>query len=121
MSDSGVDKYKGLMNKPKPSTDVYSQFIGPIENKNDNVEDNNNLNINPNDNLPDNIDVKVITIPVVKKKKSIRETHKNKGFYIRKDIAKLIESDIKNGQRGDMTVIINALFEEYYRSQGRLN
>lgn len=50
----------------------------------------------------------------------LRDTHKSKAFYIRKEIAKLIEQDIRNSSRGDMTKIANALFEEYYRSQGRL-
>ena len=73
-----------------------------------------------NANLPDSVEVNVNTIPVAKRKKSIRETHKSKAFYIRKDIARLIEQDIKNSSRGDMTKIANALFEEYYRKLGRL-
>lgn len=57
---------------------------------------------------------------MAKKKANIRETHKTKAFYICNDIAKLIDKDIKTSRRGAMTEIVNALFEEYYRSQGRL-
>ena len=97
------DKYKDMI--PKPS--VHDQLI-------------DSTNTSHNANLPDNIDVNVTSIPVAKKKTNIRDTHKSKAFYIRKDIARLIEQDIKNSSRGDMTKIANALFEEYYRSQGRL-
>lgn len=103
---SSQDKYKDMM---KPKTNVYDELI-----------DKANTNPSDNTNLPDNVDVNVTSIPVAKKKVSIRDTHKSKAFYIRKDIAKLIEQDIRNSSRGDMTKIANALFEEYYRSQGRL-
>ena len=105
MSNS-QDKFKEML---KPKTTVYDELI-----------DKDNVNTNPNTNLPDNVDVNVTSIPVAKKKSNIRDTHKSKAFYIRKDIAKLIEQDIRNSSRGDMTKIANALFEEYYRSQGRL-
>lgn len=101
MSNS-QDRFKDMM---KPKTSVHDELID---------------NANPNANLPDNVEVNVTSIPVAKKKTNIRDTHKSKAFYIRKDIAKLIEQDIKNSSRGDMTKIANALFEEYYRSQGRL-
>lgn len=125
-NNKGPERFKGLINKPKPEGSVHDQFFGPIEKKdtndNANPSDNTNTETNPDHNkdLPDSIEVSVTGIPVAKKKKSIRETHKSKAFYIRKDIAKLIEQDIKNSSRGDMTKIANALFEEYYRSQGRL-
>lgn len=121
-NNKGENKYLGMMNKPKPEGSVHDQFFGPIEKKdtNDNVNTSDNTNTEHNENLPDSIEVSVTGIPVAKKKKSIRETHKSKAFYIRKDIAKLIENDIKNSSRGDMTKIANALFEEYYRSQGKL-
>lgn len=121
-NNKGENKYLGMMNKPKPEGSVHDQFFGPIEKKdtNDNVNASDNTNTEHNENLPDSIEVSVTGIPVAKKKKSIRETHKSKAFYIRKDIAKLIENDIKNSSRGDMTKIANALFEEYYRSQGKL-
>ena len=105
MSNS-QDKFKEML---KPKTTVYDELI-----------DKDNVNTNPNVNLPDNVDVNVTSIPVAKKKSNIRDTHKSKAFYIRKDIAKLIEQDIRNSSRGDMTKIANALFEGYYRSQGRL-
>lgn len=103
---SSQDKYKDMI---KPKTNVYDELIDKV-----------NTNPSDNTNLPDNVDVNVTSIPVAKKKVSIRDTHKSKAFYIRKDIAKLIEQDIRNSSRGDMTKIANALFEEYYRSQGRL-
>lgn len=96
----GIDKYKSMMS-PKPS--VHDELIDDV-----------------NPNASDNANIDLKTIPVVKKKANIRETHKSKAFYIRKDIAKLIEEDIRKGSRGDMTKIANALFEEYYRSQGRI-
>lgn len=103
MSDKSTDRYKSMI--PKPS--VHDELI-------------DSTNPNTNDNLPDSIDVNVSTIPVAKKKRNIRETHKTKAFYIRHEIAKLIEKDIRNSSRGDMTKIVNALFEEYYKSQGKL-
>ena len=103
---SSQDKYKDMM---KPKTNVYDELI-----------DKANVNTSDNTNLPDNVDVNVTSIPVAKRKQSIRETHKTKAFYIRNDIAKLIDKDIKTSRRGAMTEIVNALFEEYYRSQGRL-
>ena len=102
MSDS-VNKYKDLMNKPKPQESVYDELIP-----------------DPNANVKASTDVNLANIPVAKPKKSIRETHKTKAFYIRNDIAKLIERDIRKGKRGEMTTIVNALFEEYYKSQGLL-
>lgn len=125
-NNKGQEKFKTLINKPKPEGSVHDQFFGPIEKKDDkdnvNPSDNTNTEINQdhNENLPDNIEVSITTIPVAKKKKSIRETHKTKAFYIRNEIAKLIDKDIKTSRRGAMTEIVNALFEEYYRSQGRL-
>lgn len=103
---SSQDKYKDMM---KPKTNVYDELIDKV-----------NINPSDNNNLPDNVDVNVTSIPVAKRKQSIRETHKTKAFYIRNDIAKLIDKDIKTSRRGAMTEIVNALFEEYYRSQGRL-
>ena len=104
MSDN-INKYKDLMNKPKPQESVYDELI-PDPNANANVKASTDVNL--------------ANIPVAKPKKSIRETHKTKAFYIRNDLAKLIDQDINRGKRGDMTIIVNALFEEYYRSQGRL-
>ena len=101
---SNKHDYKDMMT---PKTNVYDELI-------DSVNDSDNAN------LPDNVEVDVTSIPVAKKKKSIRETHKTKAFYIRNDIAKLIDKDIRNSRRGAMTEIVNALFEEYYKSQGRL-
>lgn len=115
-----TNKFKDLMNKPKPEGSVHEQFFGPIEKEN--TKNNTSINHSPDDNanLPDNVEVNVKSIPVAKKKQNIRDTHKTKAFYIRNDIAKLIEKDIRNSSRGDMTKIVNALFEEYYKSQGRL-
>lgn len=115
-NNKGENKYLGMMNKPKPEGSVHDQFFGPIEKK----DTNDNTNTEHNENLPDSIEVSVTGIPVAKKKKSIRETHKTKAFYIRNEIAKLIDKDIKTSRRGAMTEIVNALFEEYYKSQGRL-
>lgn len=97
---SNEDKYKEMM---KPKTSVHDELIDSV---NDNVSDNANIDLK--------------AIPVAKKKTNIRETHKTKAFYIRNDIAKLIDKDIKMSKRGAMTEIVNALFEEYYKSQGRL-
>lgn len=121
-NNKGENKYLGMMNKPKPEGSVHDQFFGPIEKKDvkDNVNTSDNTNTEHNENLPDSIEVSVTGIPVAKKKKSIRETHKTKAFYIRNEIAKLIDKDIKTSRRGAMTEIVNALFEEYYKSQGRL-
>ena len=101
---SNKHDYKDMMT---PKTNVYDELI-------DSVNDSDNAN------LPDNVEVDVMSIPVAKRKKSIRETHKTKAFYIRNDIAKQIDKDIRNSRRGAMTEIVNALFEEYYKSQGRL-
>ena len=98
------DRFKDML---KPKETVYDHLI-------DTPEDSDNANVN------DGVDVNLSTIPISKQKKSIRETHKTKAFYIRNDLAKLIDKDIKTSRRGAMTEIVNALFEEYYRSQGRL-
>lgn len=103
MSNS-QDRFKDML---KPKETVYDHLI-------DTPEDNDNTNVN------DSVDVNLSAIPIAKQKKSIRETHKTKAFYIRNDLAKLIDKDIKTSRRGAMTEIVNALFEEYYRSQGRL-
>lgn len=103
MSNS-QDRFKDML---KPKETVYDQLI-------DTADDSDNANVN------DSVDVNLTAIPVAKQKKSIRETHKTKAFYIRNDLAKLIDKDIKTSRRGAMTEIVNALFEEYYRSQGRL-
>lgn len=103
MSNS-QDRFKDML---KPKETVYDHLI-------DTPEDNDNANAN------DSVDVNLTAIPIARQKKSIRETHKTKAFYIRNDLAKLIDKDIKTSRRGAMTEIVNALFEEYYRSQGRL-
>lgn len=97
MSNS-ENRFKEML---KPKTSVHDELIDST-------------------NTSDNANIDLKTIPVVKRKPSIRDTHKSKAFYIRKEIARLIEQDIKNGSRGDMTKIVNALFEEYYKSLGRL-
>ena len=97
---SSEDKYKEMM---KPKVSVHDELID-----------------SPNDNVSDNANIDLKAIPVAKKKANIRDTHKTKAFYIRNDIARLIDKDIKNSKRGAMTEIVNALFEEYYKSQGRL-
>lgn len=107
MSNS-ENKYKDML---KPKETVYDHLIDK-----GNPEENNNDDANVNANT----DVNLSAIPIAKQKKSIRETHKTKAFYIRNDIAKLIDKDIKTSRRGAMTEIVNALFEEYYKSQGRL-
>lgn len=121
-NNKGQDKFKEMLNKPKPEGSVHEQFFGPIEKDKVNPSPNPNIedSLDDNENLPDNVEVSVTSIPVAKKKANIRETHKTKAFYIRNDIAKLIDKDIKTSRRGAMTEIVNALFEEYYRSQGRL-
>lgn len=107
MSNS-QDRFKDML---KPKETVYDHLI-------DTPEDSDNANVN--DSVNDSVDVNLTSIPIAKQKKSIRETHKTKAFYIRNDLAKLIDKDIKTSRRGAMTEIVNALFEEYYRSQGRL-
>lgn len=99
MSNS-EDRYKEML---KPKTSVHDELIDTT-----------------NPNVSDNTSIDLTTIPVAKKKPNIRDTHKTKAFYIRNDIAKLIDKDIKTSRRGAMTEIVNALFEEYYKSQGRL-
>lgn len=125
---SGVDKYKDMLKAKEQQGSVYDQFMGPIQKDEENTkagvdvykelldttEPSDNANVN------DSVDVNLTAIPIARQKKSIRETHKTKAFYIRNDLAKLIDKDIKTSRRGAMTEIVNALFEEYYRSQGRL-
>lgn len=125
---SGVDKYKDMLKAKEQQGSVYDQFMGPIQKDEENTktgvdvykelldttESSDNANVN------DSVDVNLSSIPVAKQKKSIRDTHKTKAFYIRNDLAKLIDKDIKTSRRGAMTEVVNALFEEYYRSQGRL-
>ena len=103
MSNS-QDKFKDML---KPKVSVHDHLI-------DTPEDSDNDSVNAN------VEVNLFSIPVARQKKSIRDTHKTKAFYIRNDLVKLIDKDIKTSRRGAMTEIVNALFEEYYRSQGRL-
>lgn len=98
---------------------------------NKNQDTNNNVNVSLNASIEDiandknnpssvaSVNVNLAAIPVAESKQGILETHKQKNFYIRKDLAALIEDDIKK-RRGAMTEIVNALFEQYYRSQGRI-
>lgn len=116
------DKYKRLMGKTAEPSNVYDHFIDPVGNASANNDANANVNTSEGANVDNSasINVNLASIPVVEPKKGIHETHKTKAFYIRNDIAKLINEDIKNGRRGDMTKIVNALFEQYYRSLGRI-
>lgn len=127
---SGIDKYKDMMKAKEQQGSVYDQFMGPIQK--DEVDTRTGIDVytellattkpddSDNANVNDSTDINIVSIPIAKQKKSIRETHKTKAFYIRNDLAKLIDKDIKTSRRGAMTEIVNALFEEYYRSQGRL-
>lgn len=45
-NNKGQEKFKNLMNRPKPEGSVHDQFFGPIEKKND--KDNINPSDNPN-------------------------------------------------------------------------
>lgn len=115
--NNSVNQYKNKFSNPKQHEGgVHDQLIDPVK------KDNDNTSLNPSidNSTPDNVEINVATIPIAKAKRGIRETHKTKAFYIRNDIAKLIDKDIKTSRRGAMTEIVNALFEEYYKSQGRL-
>lgn len=117
---SGVDKYKDMLKAKEQQGSVYDQFIGPMPSTEDKEKTGVEVYKELIDTTEANVNVNLTAIPVAKQKKSIRETHKTKAFYIRNEIAKLIDKDIKTSRRGAMTEIVNALFEEYYRSQGRL-
>lgn len=120
--------YNKLMKKPETDVDntvVYDNFLpspNETDGSNDNVNTSTNASANPENNeiTSESINVSLATIPIAKPKRGIRETHTTKAFYIRNDIAELINEDIRNSKRGAMTEIANALFEQYYRSQGRL-
>lgn len=55
-----------------------------------------------------------------RKKEKFEKTHKRKTFWLRNDITKLVDQDIKS-DRGAMTRTINNLLHEYYRKQNRIN
>ncbi len=121
------DKYKRLMVKStEPDKSVYDHFIEPVGSADNNEYTNPNINTSTDNNEDTSVNthasvnVNLASIPVAEPKKGINETHTTKAFYIRNDLAKLINEDIKNGRRGDMTKIANALFEQYYRSLGRI-
>lgn len=134
------DFRRSLKASDKKGIEVSSLFIKPSKPKTSDVpkddpdngttsEASTNASINTstedsvkpsvNDNLNASVNVNLTSIPIAQPKKGIRETHTQKNFYIRNDIAKLINDDISK-QRRVMTQIVNALFEEYYRSQGRI-
>ena len=125
---SGVDKYKDMLKAKEQKGSVYDQFMGPIQGPEENPKTGvdvykglmDSTDDSDNDSVNASVEVNIVNIPIARAKKGIRETHKTKAFYIRNDIAKLIDKDIKTGQRGAMTKIVNALFEEYYKSQGRI-
>lgn len=102
-----------LTQRPKAEESVYDHFLPPAQ-----TDANDNPNVNASDS--ETVSVNITDVPVAKPKKGIRETHTTKAFYIRNDIAELINEDIRNSRRGAMTEIANALFEQYYRSLGRL-
>lgn len=115
------DKYKRLMVKStEPDKSVYDHFIEPVVNTDDDANTNVNTSEDANVDNSANVNVNLASIPVAEPKKGIRETHTTKAFYIRNDLAELINEDIRNSKRGAMTEIANALFEQYYRSLGRL-
>lgn len=62
---------------------------------------------------------KAVNTPVAEKRVKFEESHKRKTFWIDYDICKCIEEDTKT-YRGEMTRIVNSLFREYYRKQGRI-
>lgn len=118
---NSINQIKNRVVHPKQHKGgVHDQLIDPVVKDNDNTSVNPSVNPSIEDNTPDNVEINVASIPIAKAKRGIRETHKTKAFYIRNDIAKLIDKDIKTSRRGVMTEIVNALFEEYYKSQGRL-
>lgn len=121
------NKYKDMM-KPKAQGSVYDHFLGPIEKSEEPSEDHIPSNSETTNDKPytdtrnktnTNVNVNLVGVPVAKRKRGIRETHTTKAFYIRNDIAMLINEDIRK-ERGAMTEIVNALFEQYYRRLGRL-
>lgn len=115
------DKYKRLMVKStEPDRSVYDHFIEPVGNNDDDANANVNTSEDANVDNSASVNVNLAAIPIAKPKRGIRETHTTKAFYIRNDLAELINEDIRNGRRGAMTEIANALFEQYYRSLGRI-
>lgn len=115
---SKTDKFKDML-KPKSQESVYDHFMAPAnqnENNSDDIDDKANVNVSD-----DNKEVVAMNmeIPIAQPKKGIKETHTTKAFYIRNDLAELINEDIRNSRRGAMTEIVNALFEQYYRNIGR--
>lgn len=114
---SKADKFKDMM-KPKSQESVYDHFMPPAQEETPGQRDNPNVNTSVNNG--DSVTVNIAKVPIAGPKKGIKETHTTKAFYIRNDIAELINEDIRNSRRGAMTEIANALFEQYYRSLGRL-
>lgn len=135
------DFKRSLRAADKKSIDATSMFLtNPRQKANDepNVKaddsndkkENVNVSLNPiaEDSVSEtaapnpsaSVDVNLAAIPIAQPKRGIRETHTTKAFYIRNDLAELINEDIRKGRRGAMTEIVNALFEQYYRSQGRI-
>ncbi|MEW4425972.1 hypothetical protein AB1I68_00595 [Paenibacillus pabuli] len=134
------DLRRSLRASDKKDIEVSSLFINPPKSKPSNEpKDNNDHSANANDNinvsinastediveenahnnLNASVNVNLMAIPIAQPKQGIRETHTQKNFYIRNDLAELINEDISK-RRGAMTEIVNALFEQYYRSQGRI-
>lgn len=134
------DFRRSLKASDKKGIEVSSLFIKPSKPKTSDVPKDNTENstssedstdasisastgvIAKNDfsnNLDASVNVNLISIPIALPKQGIRETHTQKNFYIRNDLAELINEDISK-RRGAMTEIVNALFEQYYRSQGRI-
>jgi len=103
----------------KAKTSVEEMIIRPKTIQEGSASNDDNANGKASTNPSETVNL-IAEVPVAAPKKGIRETHTTKAFYIRNDIAELINEDIRKSKRGAMTEIANALFEQYYRSQGRL-
>jgi hypothetical protein len=123
----GIDVTSLLItpSNPKTTTVVPKDDTDDSTNSNDNtdasISTSTEGSVKPsvNDNQNASVNVNLTSIPIAQPKQGIRETHTQKNFYIRNDLAELINDDISK-RRGAMTEIVNALFEQYYRSQGRI-
>lgn len=105
-----------------PASEVHTELLGKKDNVSDNLNGGNTPSNNPNVNVSGEDKGSVamnIEVPIAQPKKGIKETHTTKAFYIRNDLAELVNETIRNSRRGAMTEIINALIEQYYRNIGR--
>lgn len=82
---------------------VHGEFLSPAEPAQTSTE-NGNEYVN-------------VDVPVRKKKPKFEDTHKRKTFWLQHDVFEMVDAEMKNNDRGEMTYVINTLLREYFNKR----